>query len=112
MDARQWSMAYLADASGLNCAWQYFVGNSIGSPLGGIMADHFGRRPVLLGSWIAYTALHPSGALAPSYFWYALSRFASGVAMSSTNAVAFTLATELASPEQRTKLTVELWNVM
>jgi predicted MFS family arabinose efflux permease len=58
-----------------------------------------------------YAVVFPLGALAPSFPWYLLCRLLSGATMSATNAAAYTLATELCGPSQRTKLTIEMWNI-
>ena len=77
----------------------YFAGYFVGSIIMGILADHFGRRPIMLSSFVMIiigslgVALGPQekfGSLA-SYILYAISRFIIACGTRGINVTGFVL---------------------
>ena len=73
---------------GLVCSERYvprlitsllMVGLLLGALIGGQLADMFGRKWALIGSWVLMMAAHSLGAVADSWPVYALIRTIAGV---------------------------------
>lgn len=74
----------------------------VSAPVLGNLSDHFGRRPVLLGSLAAFSADFLMMGLAPTIGWLFLGRALSGV-FSATYSVATAYVADLTAPAQRAK---------
>ncbi len=106
----QWSMVCEKASWRSNVQMVYFLGYLIGSIVMGILADRFGRRPIMLSAFIMFiigtcgTAFGPQeayGTLA-SYIIYAVSRFLIACGTRGINVTGFVLGMEMMGP---TKLT-------
>ncbi|MEO8225573.1 MAG: TCR/Tet family MFS transporter, partial [Gammaproteobacteria bacterium] len=85
--------------------WLMFVFSAlqfVSAPVLGNLSDHFGRRPVLLGSLAAYSLDFVVMGLATTVGWLFLGRALSGV-FSSTYAVASAYVADLTAPGERAK---------
>jgi len=65
----------------------YLVGMGVGQLLHGPLADHFGRRPIMLASLGVYFCCNFTCALSPSFTLLLAARFASAVAIAATRVV-------------------------
>ena len=65
----------------------YLIGLGIGQLLHGPLADHFGRRPVMLASLAVYFVCNFAAALAGSFALLLVARFAGAVAVAATRVV-------------------------
>ena len=89
----------------LYAGWLMFLFSALqflSGPVLGNLSDHFGRRPVLLGSMAAFSADFVLMGLAPTIGWLFLGRALSGV-FSATYAVATAYVADLSTPEQRAR---------
>lgn len=106
----QWEM--VCDKSSWRSSVQmvYFAGYLIGSIVMGVLADIFGRRPIMLSAFImliagsAGAAFGPQDAFGPlsSYFIYAVSRFLIACGTRGINVTGFVLGMEMMGPGKRT----------
>jgi DHA1 family tetracycline resistance protein-like MFS transporter len=74
----------------------------VSAPILGNLSDHFGRRPVLLGSLAAFAADFVVMGLATTVGWLFLGRALSGV-FSATYPVASAYLADVTAPEQRAR---------
>ncbi|MEZ5564227.1 MAG: TCR/Tet family MFS transporter [Gammaproteobacteria bacterium] len=74
----------------------------VSAPILGNLSDHFGRRPILLGSLAAFSADFVVMGLAPTIGWLFVGRALSGV-FSATYPVASAYVADLTAPEQRAR---------
>lgn len=74
----------------------------VSAPVLGNLSDHFGRRPVLLGSLAAFSADFLVMGMSTTIGWLFLGRGLSGV-FSSTYSVASAYVADVTAPEQRAK---------
>lgn len=65
----------------------YLIGLGLGQLLHGPLADHFGRRPVMLASLGVYFLCNVAAALAGSFTLLLVARFAGAVAVAATRVV-------------------------
>ncbi|CAN5624684.1 multidrug effflux MFS transporter [soil metagenome] len=65
----------------------YLIGMGFGQLLHGPLADHFGRRPVMLASLGVYLLCNVAAALAGSFTLLLVARFAGAVAVAATRVV-------------------------
>ena len=86
----------------------YSVGVGIGS-FAGILADRYGRRPVLVAARTGTAVVFLASALAPSFNLYLAAKLLVGLTSQSGGAAGFPLATELCGKRLRARLTAELW---
>ncbi len=85
--------------------WLMFLFSALqflSAPILGNLSDHFGRRPVLLGSLAAYSADFVVMGLATTVGWLFLGRALSGI-FSATYPVASAYIADLTAPEQRAR---------
>ena len=81
---------YIGAIIGIN-----LLGWGIGGMLGGIAADYFGRKRVMIVSIIAYSVLTGASAFSFSWISFAVSRFLVGVAVGSEWATGSSMIAEL-----------------
>ena len=81
---------YIGAVIGIN-----LLGWGIGGMLGGIAADYFGRKRVMIVSIIAYSVLTGTSAFSFSWISFAVSRFLVGVAVGSEWATGSSMIAEL-----------------
>ncbi|CAF0803311.1 unnamed protein product [Brachionus calyciflorus] len=106
----QWSL--VCSDSGMIGSLQtiYFSGYLVGSIIMGIMADHFGRRPIMLSSFVMIILGSAGVAFGPQemygrrtgYILYALSRFIIACGTRGINVTGFVLGMEMMGPSKRT----------
>jgi DHA1 family tetracycline resistance protein-like MFS transporter len=72
------------------------------APVIGALSDRFGRRPVILVSTAGLTFDWVLMALAPNLWWLVVGRIVGGIT-TATGSTIFAYATDVSSPEQRTR---------
>ncbi len=72
----------------------------VGSPIQGALSDHFGRRPVVLGSNLGLGIDYLVMALAPTLWWLLIGRVLSGLTAASFSAATAYIA-DVTPPEKR-----------
>ena len=72
------------------------------APVLGNLSDHFGRRPVLLGSLAAFGVDYVLMGLAPTITWLFVGRVLAGI-FGATHATANAYVTDISLPEERVK---------
>ena len=77
------------------------VGITIGMIPAGLLADHFGRKPVLIGSVLWFSGLTLVSALAPDFRTLLILRGLSGLGMGATFIMPYALLVELVSSRTR-----------
>lgn len=105
----EWSMVCSNAHWRNNAQTIYFLGYLIGSIVMGILADKFGRRPVMLSSFIMMIVGSCGVAFGPqktfgitaSYIIYMISRFIIACGTRGINVTGFVLAMEMMGPKKR-----------
>jgi MFS transporter, AAHS family, 3-hydroxyphenylpropionic acid transporter len=78
------------------------LGLFIGALLGGWVADHIGRRRVLVGSIFFFGLFSLLNAWAPTYDWLYWTRFVTGLGLGGAYPMLITMVAEASPPERRT----------
>lgn len=80
----------------------HMLGITVGALFLGHAADCFGRKPVLLVSMLGAIAFGAVGScLAPTFAFFAASRFSAGVGVSGILICSFVLISEIVGPSAR-----------
>ncbi|KAL5360215.1 major facilitator superfamily domain-containing protein [Aspergillus floccosus] len=90
----------------------YIVGFAIGSLFFGPLSEYSGRRPVLIGSYIGYTAFTLGCALAPSYESLLAFRLLCGLNAAAPNAVLGGLYSDIYNDPQKRGIAMGLFMFM
>uniref|UniRef100_H3D494 Solute carrier family 22 member 7b, tandem duplicate 1 n=1 Tax=Tetraodon nigroviridis TaxID=99883 RepID=H3D494_TETNG len=80
----------------------FFIGVMVGAPLCGFLSDRYGRRPLLLASYLGSILFAVLSAFSPSYIMFVIMRFFTGVALAGIAIISFVLNVEWVSVEHRT----------
>ncbi len=88
-----WQVALLGSSA--------FIGMLAGSLLGGMVADRFGRRRVLLLDFLTYGLAALGSALSPGWLLFVLWRGIVGIGIGADYATAFPYLAECAQPQRR-----------
>jgi putative MFS transporter len=84
------------------------VGMAVGAALAGVMADHYGRKTVLMATIFIFSIATGLSALATSFFILCLLRFIAGVGLGGELPVASTLVSESMPASERGRAVVLL----
>ncbi|CAB1432284.1 unnamed protein product [Pleuronectes platessa] len=89
---------------GLNkaTATAFFIGVMCGAPLFGFLSDRFGRRPLLLASYVTSMTFALLSAFSPSYILFVIMRFFTGMSLAGISIISIVLNVEWFSIEHRT----------
>lgn len=82
----------------------YLIGLGLGQLLHGPLADHFGRRPVMLASLGVYFLCNLAAALAGSFTLLLVARFAGAVAVAATRVVTIAIVRDCYSGRPMAKV--------
>ncbi len=82
----------------------YLIGLGLGQLLHGPLADHFGRRPVMLASLGVYFLCNVAAALAGSFTLLLVARFAGAVAVAATRVVTIAIVRDCYSGRPMAKV--------
>ncbi|KAM4693085.1 solute carrier family 22 member 7 [Discoglossus pictus] len=98
----QWDL--VCEKKGLNqaSATFFFMGLTVGSVLCGYLSDRFGRRKILLLSFLVSTLFGVLSAFSVSYLMFSVSRFLCGVGLMGMTLISITLALEWTDVAHRT----------
>ncbi|XP_011610688.1 solute carrier family 22 member 7-like isoform X1 [Takifugu rubripes] len=80
----------------------FFIGVMLGAPLSGFLSDRYGRRPLLLVSYLGSILFSLLSAFSTSYIMFVIMRFFTGVALAGIAIISFVLNVEWVSIEHRT----------
>ncbi|CAG03733.1 unnamed protein product [Tetraodon nigroviridis] len=98
----QWDL--ICSRKGMNklTATIFFVGVMVGAPSFGFFSDRFGRRPLLLASYLATTLFAVLSAFSTSYIMFLIMRFFTGLSLAGVSIISIVLNVEWVSIERRT----------
>lgn len=98
----EWDL--VCSRKGLNKATAtiFFVGVMIGAPLFGFLSDRFGRRRILLLSYLSTLAFAVLSAFSTSYVMFSVLRFFTGVAIAGISIISISLNVEWFGIQNRT----------
>lgn len=82
----------------------YFAGMALGQLLCGVLADRFGRRPVLVGGLVIYAFGAVASALSPTFGVLLASRFVWGLGASAPSVLRFAIARDLFSGDRMARV--------
>ncbi|KAK0139508.1 Solute carrier family 22 member 7 [Merluccius polli] len=83
-------------------ATMFFIGVMCGAPLYGFLSDRFGRRKMLLVSYLSTITLAMTSAFSTSYLMFVIMRYFTGVAIAGISIISIVLNVEWCGVEHRT----------
>ncbi|XP_054460848.1 solute carrier family 22 member 7-like [Anoplopoma fimbria] len=100
--ATEWDL--VCDRKGMNKATAtiFFIGVMCGAPVFGYLSDRFGRRPLLLVSYLTSLAFAVLSAFSPSYVVFGIMRFFTGMSLAGISIISIALNVEWFSITHRT----------
>ncbi|XP_027694089.1 solute carrier family 22 member 7 isoform X2 [Vombatus ursinus] len=100
--ATQWDL--VCERKGLNRAIStlFFIGVLVGAVIFGYLSDRFGRRPLLLVTYVSTLALGLVSAFSVSYIMFVITRSLTGVAIAGFTIIVLPLELEWLDVEHRT----------
>ncbi|MBN3312828.1 S22A7 protein, partial [Atractosteus spatula] len=100
--ATQWDL--VCDNKKLNQALAtfFFVGVTLGAVIFGFLSDKFGRKPMLLVSFVASAVFGIIGAFSVSYVMFAVTRTLCGISLTGMSIISIALSVEWTDVEHRT----------
>ncbi|XP_042203218.1 organic cation transporter-like protein [Homarus americanus] len=87
----------------------YMLGIFVAAPLNGVLADRYGRLPMIRVSTVLYTILAVGSCWLPSLWTLLMARFLLGLMHPTSLQTGYILAMEMAEPKLRTTLGVGLF---
>ncbi|XP_023651982.1 solute carrier family 22 member 7-like [Paramormyrops kingsleyae] len=100
--ATEWNLVCARKGISKATATIFFVGVMIGSVVFGILSDKFGRRPLLLVSYVSSIVFGLTSAFSSSYVMFAITRFFTGFALTGISIISIVLSVEWVDIEHRT----------
>uniref|UniRef100_A0A3Q3IHX6 Major facilitator superfamily (MFS) profile domain-containing protein n=1 Tax=Monopterus albus TaxID=43700 RepID=A0A3Q3IHX6_MONAL len=79
--ATEWDLVCSRKGMNKATATVFFIGVMVGAPLFGFLSDKFGRRPLLLVSYLSSTIFAVLSAFSPSYVMFVIMRFFTGISL-------------------------------
>ncbi|XP_015217889.2 solute carrier family 22 member 7-like [Lepisosteus oculatus] len=100
--ATQWDL--VCDNKKLNQALAtfFFVGVTLGAVIFGFLSDKFGRKPILLVSFVASAVFGIISAFSVSYVMFAVTRTLCGISLTGMSIISIALSVEWTDVEHRT----------
>uniref|UniRef100_A0A3Q3W473 Major facilitator superfamily (MFS) profile domain-containing protein n=1 Tax=Mola mola TaxID=94237 RepID=A0A3Q3W473_MOLML len=80
----------------------FFIGVMFGAPLFGFLSDRFGRRRLLLVSYLSSMTFAVLSAVSPTYIMFVIMRFFTGMSLAGISIISIVLNVEWVSIEHRT----------
>uniref|UniRef100_A0A4W6BVU5 Solute carrier family 22 member 6 n=1 Tax=Lates calcarifer TaxID=8187 RepID=A0A4W6BVU5_LATCA len=80
----------------------FFIGVMVGAPLFGFLSDRFGRRPLLLVSYLSSMMFAVLSAFSTSYIMFVIMRFFTGMSLAGISIISIVLNVEWFSIHHRT----------
>ncbi|XP_051939681.1 solute carrier family 22 member 7-like isoform X1 [Hippocampus zosterae] len=100
--ATEWDLVCSRKGMNKATATIFFIGVMLGAPLFGYLSDRFGRRRLLLVSYLTTMTFAVLSALSTSYVMFGVMRFFTGMSISAISIVSIVLTLEWLGAEQRT----------
>ncbi|XP_048862625.1 solute carrier family 22 member 7-like isoform X1 [Brienomyrus brachyistius] len=100
--ATEWNLVCGRKGISKATATIFFMGVMIGSVVFGTLSDKFGRRPLLLVSYVSSVVFGLTSAFSSSYVMFAITRFFTGFALTGISIITIVLSVEWVDIEHRT----------
>uniref|UniRef100_A0A3Q3IUI3 Major facilitator superfamily (MFS) profile domain-containing protein n=1 Tax=Monopterus albus TaxID=43700 RepID=A0A3Q3IUI3_MONAL len=100
--ATEWDLVCSRKGMNKATATVFFIGVMVGAPLFGFLSDKFGRRPLLLVSYLSSTIFAVLSAFSPSYVMFVIMRFFTGISLAGISIISLVLNVEWFGVEHRT----------
>ncbi|KAM7394313.1 hypothetical protein PAMP_021126 [Pampus punctatissimus] len=100
--ATEWDLVCSRKAMNKATVTIFFIGVMCGAPLFGFLSDRFGRRPLLLVSYLASMTFASFSAFSTSIVMFAVMRFFTGMSLSGISIISVVLNVEWFGIEHRT----------
>ncbi|XP_062334637.1 solute carrier family 22 member 7-like isoform X1 [Osmerus eperlanus] len=100
--ATEWDLVCNGKAMNKATATLYFIGVMCGAPLFGFLSDRFGRRTMLMVSYLSSMAFATMSAFSTSYLMFVIMRFFTGFALAGISIISFVLNVEWFDIHHRT----------
>ncbi|XP_077461397.1 solute carrier family 22 member 7-like isoform X2 [Stigmatopora argus] len=100
--ATEWDLVCSRKGMNKATATIFFIGVMLGAPLFGYLSDRFGRRRMLLVSYLTTMTFAVLSALSMSYAMFGVMRFFTGMSISGISIISIVLNFEWLGVEQRT----------
>ncbi|XP_029295796.1 solute carrier family 22 member 7-like [Cottoperca gobio] len=100
--ATEWDLVCSRKGMNKATATIFFIGVMSGAPLFGYLSDRFGRRPLLLVSYLSSITFAVLSAFSTSYVMFTIMRFFTGMSLAGISIISIVLNVEWFSIEHRT----------
>uniref|UniRef100_A0A3Q1IR34 Solute carrier family 22 member 6 n=1 Tax=Anabas testudineus TaxID=64144 RepID=A0A3Q1IR34_ANATE len=98
----EWDLVCSRKGMSRATATVFFIGVMFGAPLFGFLSDRFGRRPLLLVSYLSSMVFGVISAFSTSYIMFAIMRFFTGMSLAGLSIISIVLNVEWFGIEHRT----------
>ncbi|KAL7403702.1 hypothetical protein ABVT39_003900 [Epinephelus coioides] len=98
----EWDLVCSRKGMNKATATVFFIGVMVGAPIFGFLSDRFGRRPLLLVSYLSSVLFAILSAFSSSYVMFIIMRFFTGMSLSGISIISIVLNVEWFSIEHRT----------
>ncbi|XP_029020617.3 uncharacterized protein LOC114864097 [Betta splendens] len=98
----EWDLVCSRKGMSKATATVFFIGVMFGAPLFGFLSDRYGRRPLLLVSYITTMVFAVISAFSTSYVMFAILRFFTGLSLAGLSIISIVLNVEWFGVEYRT----------
>ncbi|XP_074518250.1 solute carrier family 22 member 7-like [Halichoeres trimaculatus] len=100
--ATEWDLVCSRKGMNKATATIFFIGVMIGAPVFGFLSDRFGRRPLLLVSYLLSMTFAILSAFSTSYVMFVIMRFFTGMALAGISIISIVLNVEWFDVQHRT----------
>uniref|UniRef100_A0A3Q1FJV2 Solute carrier family 22 member 7-like n=1 Tax=Acanthochromis polyacanthus TaxID=80966 RepID=A0A3Q1FJV2_9TELE len=100
--ATEWDLVCSRKGMNQATATIFFAGVMAGAPLFGFLSDRFGRRPLLLVSYLSSLTFAVLSAFSTSYIMFVIMRFFTGLSLAGISIISLVLTIEWFSIDHRT----------
>ncbi|XP_035025758.1 solute carrier family 22 member 7-like [Hippoglossus stenolepis] len=100
--ATEWDLVCSRKGMNKATATAFFIGVMCGAPLFGFLSDRFGRRPLLLASYVSSMTFALLSAFSTSYIIFVIMRFFTGMSLAGISIISIVLNVEWFSIKYRT----------
>ncbi|KAF7217988.1 solute carrier family 22 member 7-like [Nothobranchius furzeri] len=98
----EWDLVCSRKGMNKATATVFFVGVMMGAPLFGFLSDRYGRRPLLLVSYLSSLTFAVLSAFSTSYVMFTIMRLFTGLSLAGISIISYALNVEWCSIERRT----------
>ncbi|XP_040892510.1 solute carrier family 22 member 7-like [Toxotes jaculatrix] len=100
--ATEWDLVCSRKGMNKATATTFFIGVMFGAPLFGFLSDRFGRRPLLLVSYLSSMTFAVLSAFSTSYLMFVIMRFFTGMSLAGISIISIVLNVEWFGIKHRT----------